>query len=81
MDEKKQTAEEIAANNRRLQARLRKMLREAGHEGKLDIQYIRRGWGNPVVCAVVFDEKSDEPSILVVNQRRDGWLWAVDRWS
>lgn len=73
--------EEIAQENRRLQSILRKMLRAAGHEGKLEIQYIRRWENVKLVCAVVFDEDSEEPSILVVNQRRDGWLWAVDRWS
>lgn len=81
MDEQVMSAEEVAKDNRRLQSRLRKMLREAGQEGPLDIRYIRHGWGERIVCAAVFKEGSDEPSILVVDQRRDGWLWVVDRWS
>lgn len=81
MDEKTTNAGEGALSDQRLQGRLRKMLRDARHVERLQIQYIRREWGKPLVCAVVFDEGSEEPSILVVNERRDGWLWAVDRWS
>ena len=74
------TNEEIAKQNRLLQGRLRKMLREAWPVGELDIRYIRRGWGDKIVCAVVFDQDSEDPSILVVDDQEDGWLWALDRW-
>jgi len=81
MDVKTQNTEGDGLSDPQLQGLLRKMLREGGHASRLEIQYIRRGWGQPLVAAVVFDADSDESSILVVNQRRDGWLWAVDGWS
>lgn len=68
-------AEGIAKENRQLQGRLRKLLRESGHEGPLEIQYIRRGGRGRLVGAVVFDEESDVPMILVVDH--GNWHWVM----